>query len=788
MGWKADLHVHSKYSNKPTNWLLKKFGCSECFTEPKEIYRLAQERGMTAFTITDHNQIAGCYEILEYPNTFISCEVTTVFPEDQCKIHVLTYNISEEQFKEMMRIRGDIYEFRKYLNQENIYHSVAHALFSVNDKLTREHYEKLVLMFNTFEMNGCRSTNLNNSLNFLLDSLTPEIIDELANKYDIIPCDKAWEKSYTGGSDDHTGIKLATKYTEVDKARDVEDFLRKITLEGKGRVAGLDQSPVGLAYNLYSIGYQYYVNKFNIQRLASKDSTLKIIDRLLLNKEREEGLFSKIVSNFRDKQIKKDVEANTLTNSIKKILDKTILKVHPNILDNITLDNISYKWFQVANSTINEGVSHLMDYLLNTAKRGNVFDIFHTLGSVGSLYFLISPYFISYSIFERDKTFTNYLVNKYTKAGKRVKIAHFTDTYYDINGVAKTLQQTVQIARSLHKDLTIITCEDTGKPGYKNLFGEVVFEPIGQYTVPEYPELKFNYPPFLEMLEYCYNNDFTHIHCATPGPVGLTALAVAKILKKPLYGTYHTAFPQFLSYLTEDSTIEELTWRYMVWFYNQMDVVYAPSKAMKDELSEKGIDEDKIMLYPRGVDIELFKPLHREQNGKINLLYAGRISKEKNLHLLANAFNKLSKERDDIKLQIVGDGPYKEEMESLLKLSQVEFSGYKSREDLAKIYSDADLFVFPSTTDTFGNVILEAQACGTPVIVTNSGGPMENIVPDKTGIIIQGNDEDALYNGIKSMLNKEKLESMRHESIEYMKDRSFEDAFLKTWDIYSQVM
>ncbi|MFA6989005.1 MAG: PHP domain-containing protein, partial [Candidatus Gastranaerophilaceae bacterium] len=171
MSWKIDLHVHSKYSNKPTNWLLKKFGCSECFTEPKEIYQAAKKRGMTAFTITDHNQIAGCYEILEYPNTFISCEVTASFPEDHCKIHVLTYNITENQFKDMMQIRGNIYEFREYLLQENIYHSVAHALYSVNNKMTREHYEKLILLFNTFELNGCRSLTLNNSLKFLLDSL-----------------------------------------------------------------------------------------------------------------------------------------------------------------------------------------------------------------------------------------------------------------------------------------------------------------------------------------------------------------------------------------------------------------------------------------------------------------------------------------------------------------------------------------------------------------------------------------------------------------------------------------
>jgi len=784
MSWKVDLHVHSKYSNKPTNWLLQKFGCSECFTEPEDIYKIAKQRGMTAFTITDHNQITGCYEILKYPNTFISCEVTAQFPEDLCKVHILTYKISESQYNEMMLLRNNIYEFKEYLLKENISHSVAHALYSVNDKLSREHVEKLILMFNTFEMNGCRSLKLNDSLKYILNNLNPEIIDKLANKHNIQPLEHAWKKNYTGGSDDHTGIKIASKYTLVNQAADIDEMLIKITSTGEATPEGFDSSPSGLAYNLYSIGYQFYANRFNIEKFISKDSTIKIIDKLLLNKEREEDLLSKIVYKIRNKKIKKDLESHTITNSIKKILDRIIIKEHPDILNGITIENMSSKWFKITNSTINVGISHLMDYLLNTAKKGNVFDIFHTLGSVGSLYFLISPYFISYSIFQRDKSFTNELVRDFTGSDKKIKIAHFTDTFYDINGVAKTLQQTQKIADKLGKDLTIITCWDTNEQEYYNISGEKVFEPVGQYEVPEYPELKFNYPPFLEMLEYCYENDFTHIHCATPGPVGLTALSIAKILKLPLYGTYHTAFPQFLSHMTEDGTIEEIAWRYMIWFYSQMNIIYAPSLSMKNELSEKGIDDNKIMLYPRGIDIERFSPISKPKSEGFNLLYVGRISKEKNLHILSNVFCRLSKELINIKLTVVGDGPYKDEMQKLLSAANADFMGYKEGNDLVKLYSEADIFVFPSTTDTFGNVVLEAQACGTPVIVTDSGGPMENIIPDKTGIIIASDSENALYNGIKSLLDKQKLESMRVNARNYMENRSFENAFLRTWELY----
>ena len=787
MGWKADLHVHSKYSNKPTNWLLKKFGCSECFTEPEEIYNAAKKRGMTAFTITDHNQIDGCFEILKYPNTFISCEVTARFPEDNCKIHVLTYNISEKQYNEMMYLRNNVYEFTEYLNEEHICHSVAHALYSVNDKLAQEHFEKMLLMYKTFELNGCRSKYLNDSLKVILDHLTPELIDDLANKYSIEPCYEAWNKNYTAGSDDHSGIKIASKYTQVLKAYDIDDFLKKTCNEGLGIINGNDSSPNGLAYNLYSIGYQFYARKFNLDRFVSKDSSIKIIDRLLLNTAKEESLLTKVFLKIRDKKFKYDAENIKFSNSVKHIIDKAILQDHPDILEGLTVDNVSDRWFKIANSTINKGVSHFIDYLLSIAKKGNLFDIFHTLGSVGSLYFLISPYFIAYSIFSRDKSFTDEILCSMNGKKKETSIAHFTDTFYDINGVAKTLQQMQRLARKLNKRLTIITSVDTKNSDIKNIAGEVVFDPIGEYTVPEYPELKFNYPPFLEMLEYCYSNNFTHVHCATPGPVGFFGLIIANILRKPKLGTYHTAFPQYLSYMTEDSSLEDIGWKYMIWFYNQMDVVYVPSKAMEEELIEKGIDKDKILLYPRGIDTEFFRPVVSEKSEGIKLIYVGRVSKEKNLHILAEAFIKLSKKNENVSMLVVGDGPYKNEMEEQLKQYNVTFTGYKQGDELIELYSSSDLFVFPSTTDTFGNVVLEAQACGIPVIVTDFGGPQENILKEETGIVVEGNSPDALCDGMQKMIDKDKLASMGKKAREYIEGRSFEKAFLETWKIYESV-
>lgn len=784
MKWKADLHVHSKYSDQPVNWLLKKSGCSECFIEPTEIYKISRKNGMTCCTITDHNEIRGCLEILKYPNTFISCEVTAKFPEDDCKIHVLAYDITEQQYYDMMKIRHNIYDFREYLVENKIFHSVAHPFYSINNLLSQEHFEKLLLLFNTFELNGCRCVEQNSILKLLLNSLTPEIIDGFAEKYNIKPIGQAHKKTYTAGSDDHTGIKTASKYTETEKCLNVREFLTKVIDEGKFEEKGFYQTPAGLAHNLYSIAYQFYANRLNLERFVTKDTSLKIIDRLLLNKKRDEDLLSKVIITFRDNKfrIMEGGGPQLLSNSILHIINKTMITKHKDIINDVTVENIADKWFEVAKSNINSGISHLINYLINTAKNGNVFDIFHTLGSVGSLYFLVAPYFVAYYTFEKNRKFTLRVKENFTNKKQGVKVVHFTDTFYDVNGVAKTLQQTLKMARKTGRDYTIATCAGN----HDKILDEKVFEPVGQYEMPAYSDLNCYYPPFLEMLDYCYKENFSHIHIATPGLVGLAALSISRILNKSTCGTYHTAFPQYMKHLTDDPSLESLAWQYMVWFYNQLDIVFVPSKAMKEELESKGIESKKLKLYPRGIDTERFRPIAPKDEKVIKLLYVGRVSKEKNLHLLAGAFKRISRENGNVMLQIVGDGPYREEMWNYMKDANVAFLGYRQGEELIKIYSKADLFIFPSTTDTFGNVVLEAQACATPVIVTDGGGPMENIIPDETGVIIKGNSEDALYHGIKNLLDKQKLRKMSEGAYNYMKNRSFEDAFLKTWEFYSQ--
>jgi glycosyltransferase involved in cell wall biosynthesis len=319
------------------------------------------------------------------------------------------------------------------------------------------------------------------------------------------------------------------------------------------------------------------------------------------------------------------------------------------------------------------------------------------------------------------------------------------------------------------------------------------FEPVGGFEIPEYRQQKLFYPPLLEMLRYCHEQGFTHIQSATPGPVGLAALAISKILELPFSGTYHTAFPQYAFHLTGDRAVESATWRFMVWYYDQMEAIHVSSQASAEELTANGIDPAKIKLIPRGIDIDRFHPSRRsdvlaERYGidtATTFLYVGRVSKEKNLDVLVDAFRQLARARSDVHLMVVGDGPYLDEMRGDLADSPATFSGYLTGDELAQVYASADVFVFPSTTDTFGNVVLEAQAAGIPVVVTDQGGPCENLLTGRTGTVVPGHDPAAFAAAMGRMAQlPEERRRMGVAAREYMVGRSFESQFLKYWEMF----
>jgi glycosyltransferase involved in cell wall biosynthesis len=804
---KADLHVHSKYSKRPSQWVLQKIGCSESYTEPRHIYHTLRNMGMDLVTITDHNTLEGSLEIAHLPDAFISEEITAYFPEDRCKVHVLAYDITEAQHRDIQKYRDNVFDLAEYLRQSGICHVLAHPLFSVNDKLTKSHFEQLLLLFKSFEINGARDAYLNSNLRSILELLEPEDIRRLENTYDRPALHQdPWRKNLTGGSDDHSSLNMGRTHTVMPGVRSVHDFLQGIGA-GQSRPVGKASTPQTLGHNLYSIAYQFYKQKFQLGRHVNKDILLKFIDRNLdPGHEEAPGLLNSLHALWSQR-----IRPRSRKNPPEQLQDMLryeaarLIWADPQLMDIVRSSGTcregrGMSWFAFVNQAANRVLKHSADHMLRKVAQGSIFDIFHSLGSAGALYTLLMPYFLSYSLFAHDRKFSRGILDslaadKAVTQGQRAalpRVAHFTDTFYEINGVALTLQQQVELAVSTDKDMTIITCDpQAAQPSS----GVMNFRPIGVFELPEYPELKLFYPPLLEMMQYCFDREISHIHSATPGPIGLAGLAIAKLMHLPIYGTYHTSLPQYTQYLTQDFALEELMWKFVLWYYNQLDLVFAPSHSTANELIAKGLSPQKVRVYPRGIDIQRFHPSKRngyyaknfQMRDEIKLLYVGRISREKNLDILEQAFVDLHREQPNVRLVMVGDGPYRAEMESNLAGVPAVFTGYLEGEALAQAYASADLFVFPSATDTFGNVVLEAQASGLPVIVAAEGGPRENLIQGQTGLIVPATTPEAFKKAVLKIIRTPGLlERMKNQARQYMEGRSFEKSFEQVWAYYGQ--
>ncbi|MBN2311621.1 MAG: glycosyltransferase [Candidatus Hydrogenedentes bacterium] len=795
---KADLHVHSSFSKHPSAWVLQKLGCRESYTTPLEVYRIAKAKGMDAVTITDHNSIDGCLAIAHLPDVFVSAEVTTYFPSNNCKIHLLVYGVSEEQFAQIDALRSDVFELVPYLQGNHITHALAHPFYSVNDRLTPEQFEQCLLLFKRLELNNDQEPASNHLLRALLADLTPTDIERLADVHEIEPgFPEPWIKGLVAGSDDHSGLNIADGFTEVPDAGTVEEFLRGVDENRAQAKVAQPGSPIWRARGIYGVAYQYCTERFELTGYHEHDVLMRFLDRMLQRRQRPQPTWlNRICFQWRRRSAQATPSPEQpLTKLLQYEAQKLILR-DPRmaaVLDEAPVAGLpcAEQWFSFVNQISNTMLARLSRSAVERLTGANPFDLFNTVGSAGALYTLLAPYFISYAMYRKSRDFGRTARRRLQPGcedSAEPRVAHFTDTFEEINGVARTLNMHAHVAQRTGKQLRVVTCA-TERPIKETPPGVRYFKPVDVYETPEYPEQKLFVPPLLDMLQFCYEEQFTHIHGATPGPVGLAALAIARILRLPFFTTYHTAIPQYARVLTGDEGMEDLTWRFVLWFYEQADLLLAPSEATASELLERGIPKEKISIMPRGIDTGRFRRLasrsHSEELGNTRFLYVGRVSKEKNLSVLCQAFKKMQLNHLESHLVIVGDGPFLKEMRHVMRGTPCTFTGYLEGEQLVKAYNQCDVLVFPSTTDTFGNVVLEAQACGLPVIVTDRGGPCENLIHGETGLVVPGDDADALAAAMTTLFLSPDLRRRMGEQAEmYASTRSFDRAFEEYWDYY----
>jgi glycosyltransferase involved in cell wall biosynthesis len=238
------------------------------------------------------------------------------------------------------------------------------------------------------------------------------------------------------------------------------------------------------------------------------------------------------------------------------------------------------------------------------------------------------------------------------------------------------------------------------------------------------------------------------VHIATEGPLGWSALRACRQLGLPVVSSYHTNFPQYLSAYKLGS-LEPLAWRYLRWFHNATLTTLCPTPTTRDMLLQGGFE--RVEVWGRGVDTRLFDAARRSAAVRRELgigehevvaVHVGRLAPEKNLPLLMEAWQNRPSDGPD-RLLLVGDGPMRASLEAAAP-EGVVFAGYRRGEDLARCYAAGDFFVFPSLTDTFGNVMLEAMASGLPVLGFDVAGPRDIVRHGETGLVIEDRTAGAL--------------------------------------------
>jgi glycosyltransferase involved in cell wall biosynthesis len=732
---RADLHVHSRHSDRPSEWILRRIGAPECFVEPLDIYQRARARGMDFVTISDHNKIAGALEIAHLPGTFISVEVTTYFPENGAKMHILACGIDEAQFAQIQELRENIYELRDYFVCEDIIHSVAHPLFLVNHHLTIDQFERLLLLFNRFEaINGTRDPRASKVVRAVLDSLTVHDIERLANKHGIVPIGpQPHRKLLTGGSDDHSGAYIASAHTITPEAFTVPEYLDHLRA-GRHEPGGESGSSIHLAHCFYHIAYCFYK-----QRLAAGGTILGEMFSRLLDPPRAavQPTGNRVIGKVKSWWIRRKLSDP----------EALIAQEFTELFQSHTRPDRSLTATEAF--VISCRLSHQLSYafaqrFIDKLATGNLIKSLEAMAAMGPVLMSIAPYLAAFATQNKDEQFVQQVARHFPAAEhlefRSDRRAWLTDTFDDINGVARTIRTLASLSHERENPLSVLTClQDTPKVDFdlRN------FQPVGMFDVPEYPQQRVAFPPFLQIIEHIEREQFHELIISTPGPMGLVGLAAARMLKLRTVGIYHTDFPQYVRCLTDDPAIEALAWRYMYWFYEQCDTVFVPSEYYRRNLVEHGFSPHAIKVLRRGV-AACFSPAHArdgfwtERGGRdtLTFLYVGRMSEEKNIHLLIHAFCELRKTMD-CQLALVGDGP---RLPQCRGIDDVIVTGVLRGDELSAAYASSDIFVFPSTSDTFGNVVLEAHASGLPAIVSDSGGPQEIVGQRHSGLIVDLSD------------------------------------------------
>jgi glycosyltransferase involved in cell wall biosynthesis len=312
---------------------------------------------------------------------------------------------------------------------------------------------------------------------------------------------------------------------------------------------------------------------------------------------------------------------------------------------------------------------------------------------------------------------------------------------------------------------------------------------VPAYTLPFYRSKKFAMPhTMVKKLIAEYNPDIVHV--VNPALLGFSGIFYAKSLGYPLIASYHTNVAKYLDYY-KLSPLKGLIWWYFRKLHNQADLNLCTSKTVQEELISKNFNN--VQVWKRGVNTDLFKPqkfdskvrdlLSGGHPEKILLLYVGRLAAEKEIEKIKVVLE----ESDRFVLAIVGDGPHRQALEKHFDGSNTVFTGYLHGEDLASAFASSDVFVFPSTTETLGLVIMEAMASGLPVVAAKSGPTCEQIKDQQTGLLYIADDPNHFKETVLRFEDETLRKRLSHSAYKEISEMGWNEPAQQILEYYMEI-
>jgi glycosyltransferase involved in cell wall biosynthesis/predicted metal-dependent phosphoesterase TrpH len=706
---RVDMHCHSAASQESRLGVQRAVGLPECATAPEEVYALAKRRGMDFVTITDHDTIAGVLEIAERPDVFVSEELTAHFRGEPQAVHVLCYGISLEDHEWLQAHRHDVELCAAYMYEREIACALAHPYYTVAAPLRARHRRRLAELFGVWEIrNGARAPELNRPAATYV--VTRESIG-------------------IGGSDDHAGLDIGRTFTEAPAAATPAEFLAHMRA-GRVRACGAQGSAAKWAHAAIALAARSLGLDRDDASAAPPDPlrVLEMMRRLLSEADVRQGPTRGDLS---------PADARCLLGAWLRAVE----------LDHLDAGGLIALMQQddFTHSGLYRRACRMHERKLRAAVEV----------AIGAAAGGADALAAAEGVFEACVAAIPYAPATAFLAKEQVKLAAIPYSQQELGGGAGEGEDgepprvaiVVDGIGSTHGvTRTIAEIRQRGVPGFE--IEVLATDPdvdrrlaaVAEVEVPFYPGLRIGVPSVPAIVQGLADGRFDAVHVCSPGPAGVGGALVARALALPLLGSYHTELSAYAGLRSGEERVARATALAVSAFYGACDVVLSPSPAADEALAAIGTASERVLRWDRGVDTSRFDPARRRAGPRetIDVLYSGRITREKGVDLLVDAFIAARAEEPRLRLLLAGGGPEQERLRERVG-DGASFLGWLEGDELARAYAEADVFLFPSATDTFGQVILEAQASGLPVVAVAEGGPLSLIEHRASGLLCRAN-------------------------------------------------